>query len=132
MSPEEIKSRFPNASRAFIQANLSDIAAKISANLSLGDPRPVAVVESNPGNGSVEPEAVQGYDRRRFLVRVTSVRKRLCDESNLCEKYHEDLCRYVGCLPSDAPDICHTEVFQRKALKGEMETVDIKIYELET
>ena len=69
----------------------------------------------------------QGGDRDRFLVRIVSVRKRLLDEDNLVSKYHTDLLRYAGILPSDAPGVCKIETRQRKAAKGEAEKVEIEI-----
>ena len=92
MTKNEITRRFPNASAAFIAANL--------------DPEnsgPAAVVEHDPGDAPLAAETLQRPDRRQFLVRVTSFRRRLLDEDNLCEKYHVDLCRYAGAIPDDAP-----------------------------
>lgn len=97
------------------------------ANLSARDTGPVAVVESNPRHAPLVAKEVQRPTGERFLVRIVSVRKRLLDESNLCEKYHEDLCRYAGVLPSDSPEFCHTTVSQRKTAKGESEHTIIEI-----
>jgi hypothetical protein len=86
-----------------------------------------AVVESNPGDAPLATEEVQRPTRQRFLVRVTSVRKRLLDADNLCEKYHVDLCRYAGVIPDDSPDKVEIQVSQRKANKGEEEATIIEI-----
>ena len=75
---------------------------------------------------------VQRPNRRRFLVRVTSVRKRLLDEDNLCEKYHVDLCRYAGVLLGDEAGTTKIETGQRKAEKGETERTVIEIFEVST
>jgi len=82
MTIEQIKQLFPNASASFIKANLS-----------AGSPRPAPVVESSPGHAPLEARQVQKATGQRFLVRVVSVRKRLLDEDNLCEKFHVDLLR---------------------------------------
>jgi len=63
-----------------------------------------------------------------FLVRVTSYRRRLLDEDNLCEKFHVDLCRYAGIIPSDAPGQTKIEVSQKKVGSKEAEFVRIEIY----
>jgi hypothetical protein len=115
MTKNEITRRFPNASAAFMAANL--------------DPEnsgPVAVLEHDPGDASLEAKAVQRRDRRRFLVRVTAFRPRLLDEDNLCAKYHVDLCRYAGAIPDDAPGQVKIEVGQ---VKSKHEEILIEIYE---
>ncbi len=89
--------------------------------------RPIAVMESNPGDATLAPALAKEPDTRRFLVRVTSIRKRLLDQDNLCEKYHVDCCRYAGILPSDAPGQTTIEVNQRKAGKDEEERTEVTI-----
>ena len=101
--------------------------AQIRAQLSAGDPRPAAVVESNPRHAPLAAEAVQRPARAPILVRVESVRRRLLDQDNLCEKYHVDLCRYAGVIPGDAPEQVNIEVRQRKAAKGEEEHTIIEV-----
>ena len=116
MTQNEITRRFPNASAAFI-----------AANLDLENSGPAAVLEHDSGHAPLAAKAVQGPDRRRFLVRVTAFRRRLLDEDNLCEKYHVDLCRYAGAIPDDAPGQVKIEVGQAKSKREE---VLIEIYEL--
>lgn len=65
----------------------------------------------------------------RVLVRVTSIRRRLLDEDNLCEKYVVDCCRYAGLLPEDSPSRTKIEVAQRKAAKGEPEATLVEIFQ---
>jgi hypothetical protein len=91
------------------------------------NPRKDAVVESNPGNEPLGAGAVQKEGDARFHVRLTSVRKRLLDEDNLCEKYLVDCCRYAGLIPQDSPDQTRITVAQRKAAKGEEEHTLIEI-----
>lgn len=70
---------------------------------------------------------VQDGTGARILVRVTSFRRRLLDEDNLCEKFHTDLCRYAGLIPSDAPGTTKIEVSQEKVGSKEAERVRIEI-----
>ena len=78
-------------------------------------------------NAALVEAQVQGRAGNRILIRIESVRKRLLDEDNLVSKYHTDLCRYSGLLPSDAPGVCKIETSQRKAEKGEEERTEITI-----
>lgn len=119
MTRNEITSRFPKASEAFIRANLEAGYSGASA-----------VVECDFGNATLVAEKVQRPVSERFLVRVTSQRKRLLDEDNLCEKYHVDLCRYAGAIPDDAPDKLKIEVAQSKCGKNEPEQTVIEIFQI--
>ena len=85
------------------------------------------VFERTAGNAALVETQVQGRAGDRILVRIESIRKRLLDEDNLISKYHTDLCRYSGLIPSDAPGICKIETTQRKAAKGEAERTEITI-----
>lgn len=87
-------------------------------------------LESNFGHEPLAAQKVQGSTGPRILIRVTSVRKRLLDEDNLCEKYHVDLCRNSGVVVGDAPDQIKIEVGQRKTNQGEAEhtTVEAMIF----
>lgn len=92
------------------------------------DTRQTPIVERHLGHGAVGEVQVQTGVGGRFFVRVKSFRKRLLDEDNLCEKYHCDLCRYAGILPSDAPGTAKIEVCQQKVGFKEREFVRIEIY----
>lgn len=81
--------------------------------------------DSEPGALGAAKE--KAGDSGRILVRVVSVRKRLIDEDNLCEKYVIDCCRYAGLIPGDDPAGTKIETTQRKALKGEEEHTLIEI-----
>jgi len=116
MTPDELKRKFPRASSAFI-----------AANSEVGDPRPAAVVESNPRNGALAKKKAQKLAGPSFHVHVESVRNRLLDEDNLCEKFHVDLLRYAGIIPGDSASEVRIETTQRKAEKGESETVVITV-----
>ena len=89
-----------------------------------------AELERDSGDGAVGEIPIHKGLGRRFLVRVKAFRGRLLDEDNLCEKYHVDLCRYAGALPSDAPGTAKIEVSQEKVGPKEQERVEIEIYEV--
>ena len=79
------------------------------------------------GDESLGASETEKRDTERAIIRVESVRTRLIDEDNLCEKYHVDACRYAGLLHSDDPGQTQIKVSQRKAQKGEQERVIIEI-----
>ena len=85
------------------------------------------ILERTAGNAALVETQVQSGTGDRILVRIESVRKRLLDEDNLVSKYHTDLCRYSGLIPSDAPGVCKIETTQRRAEKGEIEHTEITI-----
>ena len=100
---------------------------KQNANHNPNDTGKAAILERTPGNAALVETQVQSRTGDRILVRIESVRKRLLDEDNLVSKYHTDLCRYSGLIPSDAPGVCKIETSQRKAEKGEEERTEITI-----
>lgn len=114
---QQILSLFPNASRSTLAANSGDTGTPTK-------------LERSAGAGALGTRKTKEADSKRFLVRVTSVRTRLLDEDNLCEKYHVDLCRYAGIIHSDDPGKTRIETTQRKAKKGEGEHVTVEIFEL--
>lgn len=118
MTRNEILRRFPKATESFIRANLSDDFAA-----------PAAKLEPNPCHAPLAKEKVQRPAGKRFLVRVTSFRRRLLDEDNLCSKYHVDLCRYASIIPGDSPDKCKIEVGQIKVGKSQTEKTVVEVFE---
>ena len=123
MNPHTIRRLFPNASKSIIEANAADYG-KPYADDSGAD----AALERNSCNAPLEKKKIQGRTGASFLVRVTSVRKRLADEDGLCEKYFVDLCRYAGIIFDDAPGVCKIETSQRKVEKSEEEHTLIEIF----
>lgn len=109
-----LRELFPNASPDFLNRNT-------------GSP---AELERHSRDGAVGQVQVQKRTGRRFLVRVVSYRKRLLDEDNLAEKYHVDLCRYAGILPSDEAGTTQIQTSQVKTVKGEEERVLIEVFEI--
>lgn len=114
MNPDEIRKLFPHATKSLLAANAQDS-------------RPVAKLEPNPKPRTLGSSKAEALDTGRILVRVTSVRKRLLDEDNLCEKYHVDCLRYSGLLLTDAPEAVQIITTQRKCEKGEEEHTLIEI-----
>lgn len=101
-----------------------------SADLLARNSGPVAKLESDAKPEPLATQKVQGHSRQRFLVRVESIRARLLDEDNLCEKYHVDLLRYAGVIDGDEASQTKIEVSQRKARKGEAEHTLIEVYSI--
>jgi hypothetical protein len=62
---------------------------------------------------------------------VTSLRRRLIDEDNLCEKYVVDCCRYAGLLPGDGPGTTEIKVRQKKVGSEAEECTVVEIFEIE-
>lgn len=130
MNVETIRRLFPNASRSLIAANAGDpeLPLEIEGRREVAPVR--AKLERSAGHGALGEGQAQEGDSGRFLVRVTSVRRRLIDEDNLCEKYVVDCCRYSGLLPNDGPGTTKIEVGQRKAGKEEAEHTIVEIFTL--
>ena len=100
---------------------------KPNANHNTNDTGKAPLPQCTAGNAALVETQVQSGTGDRILVRIESIRKRLLDEDNLVSKYHTDLCRYAGLIPSDAPGICKIETTQRRAEKGEIEHTEITI-----
>jgi len=115
---QQITERYPNASESFIRANLSPDNSRATPKL-----------ESNSRHEPLAEEKAEGRNRQRVLVRVTSIRSRLLDEDNLCEKYHVDLLRYAGVISGDSAAEVKIETGQRKVQKGEVERIVIEVYD---
>lgn len=123
----------PKSHDDIIQAGFvlgADGAYHKPAHVLTGNPRAPAKLEHDSGNGAMGQIPVQAAVGRRFLVHVTSYRKRLLDQDNLCCKYLVDLCRYAGILPSDAPGTAEIKVSQQKVGPKEPERTIIEIFPL--
>ncbi len=102
-------------------------AYELRQSVSSRNRRPVAKLEPSSSDGTVGQIQVQEPATRKVLVIVTSFRRRLLDEDNLCEKYHVDCCRYAGLLPSDDPSRTQIQVRQEKVGSKAREFVRIEI-----
>lgn len=84
-------------------------------------------LEPNTGDAALGAVQVQADPSPRFFVSVTSFRRRLIDEDNLCEKYHVDLCRYAGIIPGDQAETTSITAIQKKVGKEEEEKTRIEV-----
>lgn len=98
-----------------------------NANDHLLSPSPGPKPKRRARHGSLAAGQTQGGYTGRFLVCVTSYRRRLLDEDNLVAKWHIDALRYAGILPSDAPGIAKIEVAQIKVKSKAEERTEISI-----
>lgn len=138
MTADELRKLFPNASEQFVARNASDYrptaTAAVTRRIARADSHRYSgdapIVERNPRNGTLGTRKAKVRDTRKFLVRVTSFRRRLLDEDNLCEKYHVDCARYSGLLPSDAAGKAKIETSQEKVGSNELERVEIVITQI--
>lgn len=90
-------------------------------------PRQASKLEPNAGVRTLAESEAEKEDSSRILVRVTSARKRLCDEDNLCEKPTVDCLRYCGAIPGDEPEAVGISTGQRKVKEGEAEHTEITV-----
>jgi len=112
----------------FPHASADVIAANCGEDIPLKSPRKAPLVEQDACPEPLATPHVQEPAKGRFLVRITSVRKRLADEDGLCEKYIVDCCRYAGILRNDDPGTARIETTQRKAEKGEEEHTVVEVW----
>ena len=160
MTRDEILARFPRASEAFIRANLQAVPRPPAPSPSPRAPRPakakettsnerlneltatfnraesdylasLAILECNLRAGPLATSQTENSHPRKFLVRVTSFRRRLLDEDNLCEKYHVDCCRYSGLLRADDPSEARIVTTQEKVQTKAEERTVIEINEID-
>lgn len=114
MNRDTLKRLFPNASESFLALHLDGQTSS-------------PFVERGFRDGPLAEKEAQDSHTGRFLVRVTSFRRRLLDQDNLCEKYHVDCCRYAGLLPADSPDRAEIKVGQIKVKSKDEEKTLIEI-----
>lgn len=135
MNADDIRRLFPNASKSLLAANAAhpelfkreECPRGEKGNAAAGGPE----LERRPATPAVGAPKAKGRNTQRFLVRVTSFRRRLIDEDNLCEKYVVDCCRYAGLLPGDGPGQTKITVGQQKVGSEEAECTVVEIFTLE-
>jgi len=127
MTREELQKRFPNCTEQFLRLNASDAVRTVGVPVPAGHPRQTAKLERGAGHGALAAGQVQKADAAKFFVRVTSYRRRLLDEDNICEKFAVDCCRYAGVLPGDNPAQARIITTQEKAGSQEEERTEIII-----
>ena len=86
-----------------------------------------AKLEPGPGNAAAGKDQAQNHDLPRYRVRITSVRKRLCDADNLCVKHHIDAIRKLGLIPDDSPAVIELIVRQRTLKEAFVKTEGTQI-----
>ncbi len=103
MTVNELKRRFPNASPAFLKANLDAENTGESP-----------IMEHSAGNGGEGEDTREEAATGRLHIRFISVRQRQCDPDNLAVKWLLDALRYAGIIRDDSPDKISLEVTQRR------------------
>src|SRR5687768_13426165 len=88
------------------------------------------VVERSHRSEPLGTPPIQEANTQRIVVRVHSVRKRLLDEDNLCEKFLVDALRYCGFISDDAAKLVKIEVSQEKCGQREEEHVILSVESL--
>lgn len=124
MTRDEIIRKFPNASEAFIIANVSKPLAKLNAK----GVRAAAKLERSSVSKPLEKNQNEETSSGRIHCRFTSVRKRLCDPDNVAVKWLLDCLRYCGAIPGDEPEKITLEIRQRKTAKDETEHTMIELF----
>lgn len=124
MNEEQLRATFRGASEDFFRLNSKTGPSDIQPDDSGKAPK----LERTAGHGALVETQAKIPTGQHFLVRITSHRKRLLDEDNLCAKYLVDLCRYAGIIPGDSPGTAKIEVAQEKVGPKEPERVTIEIY----
>ena len=84
-------------------------------------------LEQDTRHGTLAEKPTETHSTGRVHIRFVSVRKRLLDPDNICEKWTLDCLRYIGVIRGDEPDKITLETSQRKAEKGEEERTEITI-----
>lgn len=113
----QLKELFPNARLDFIEANRSD--------RNTGE---APIVERGHEDEPLPPDRTKEGESPRFLVRFTSIRKRLLDEDNMVGKFLTDCLRYASIIPNDDPLTTSIEMRQEKAGKRD-ERVIVEVFE---
>lgn len=125
-----LHAKFPNASQDVIALNAqrAELPKPIEnrPKVAFSDSK----LERDPCDAALAKRPAKKADSSRYVVRIVSVRTRLLDEDNLCEKYVVDFLRYCRAIPDDAPGKTKIEITQRKAEKGEDEHTEIKVWKL--
>ena len=100
---------------------------KPNANHNTNNTGETAKLEQDTRYGTLAEKPIETRSTGRVHIRFESVRKRLLDPDNICEKWTLDCLRYIGVICGDEPDKITLETSQRKAEKGEEERTEIVI-----
>jgi hypothetical protein len=97
-----------------IKKRLPVSQSTIRANFGPNRVAPGSVGQSTAGDEPLAENAGGFAYTGRCLIRITSFRRRLCDERNLTDKYFTDALIEAGIAPSDAPKYVKVEVNQEQ------------------
>jgi hypothetical protein len=128
MNPHLIKRLFPHASKSLLELNAKDYGPS-TPDLPQST-RKAAQPEQAPERKGLQlahGSKTEETGPKRVHLRITSVRKRICDPDNLVPKWHIDCLRYCGIIRDDTAQEISLEVAQRKAQKGEEEHTLIEL-----
>ena len=103
MTRRELQSRYPNASEAFLRANARPDGVA-----------PTAIAQPSRDDEHMAEDAGEVAYKSRCLVRITSFRRRLCDERNLYDKHFVDALKEAGAFVDDSPQFVKVEVSQEQ------------------
>ena len=120
MNPDELRRRFPNASKSCLAANADSAPDRAGA---------VADAELRAGEGALAAGKGATGATGRVHIRITAVRKRLCDADGVFSKWLVDCLRYAGIIRDDTTEDITLENKQRKAAKGEAEHTVIELFQ---
>jgi hypothetical protein len=124
-SHEDLKKRFPNASPAFLAANL-DVQVPDQTGRAPQSSEPERPVR----NDTLATKSRKvGHAKRggvRYRVSVVSFRTRLIDPDNLTPKYFIDAARYAGLIPDDSAEHIELSVTQKKDSKNPRTEITIE------
>ena len=88
---------------------------------------PAPKLECRQQDALSKADAPEASHSGKCVIRVTSFRRTLLDEDNLCEKFHIDALRYAGVIPSDAPDLARIITTQKKVRTKDEERTEIEV-----
>lgn len=109
MTRSELQARFPNASEAFLRRTADDGAVAVTDGVA---PNPID--QPSRDEEPVAEDAGGFAYQGRCLIRITSFRRRLCDERNLYDKHFVDALKEAGAFVDDSPQFVQVEVGQEQ------------------
>lgn len=121
--PSRAPSRKPTPPKQPIETSDAFYARHAHAHAQTSNP----ILERDSRDGALVTRETERGHPVRFHVVVTSFRRRLLDEDNLCEKYVVDCCRYSGLVSLDSPETTRITVSQQKVAREEDERTEVTI-----
>lgn len=109
MTRRELQARFPNISEGVLQRTADDGTLAVADGVA-----PAPVAQSSRDDEHLAEDARKVAYQVRCLVRITSFRRRLCDERNLYDKHFVDALKEAGAFVDDSPKFVKVEVAQEQ------------------